>query len=358
MERLMQHLACGMAEYADLTVIGPRGCAQSLPVNVQVYETSDKLATFLLCSTWLGIKVCSKREFDIVIGGSGLIAPTLRILSLIFRCKTAIYLHGLDIIVDNYWYQQIFVPCLQRVYLTIVNSRNTRKLAIDKGVKETRITVVNPGTDISEMPAKAALKQFRLDHDISFSKIMIFVGRMTRRKGLSAFIEKCLPSILAKVPDAGLIVVGDNPQSSLNHLGEEREIVAKAAESEHKNRIVFLGRLNDNDLATCYALADVQILPLREVDGDIEGFGMVAIEAAALGTPTVAFALGGVSDAISPANGLLVAADRYDLYAEAISDILSQAPIDYASCRRHAENFSWVNVNAQFRQALAEIIRC
>ncbi len=160
-----------------------------------------------------------------MIGGSGLIAPTLRILSFCFRCRTAIYLHGLDIVVDNFWYQRIFVPCMRSVDRIVVNSRSTRQLAIESGVSEQRIEVVNPGTEIPEMPSADAINRFRSEHKIPFEKIIIFVGRMTRRKGLSVFIDKCLPGILSNEAEAGLVIVGKNPEQSLNRLGEEQDVL-------------------------------------------------------------------------------------------------------------------------------------
>ena len=353
MERLMQHLACGITEYAELTVIGPKGCVQHLPKASMVHETSEKLAPFLLMSTLLALRACHRKRFDIVIGGSGLIAPTLRILSLLFKCKTAIYLHGLDIVVDNFWYQRIFVPCIRNSDLIIVNSRSTRELSIDKGVSEQRIVVVNPGTEIPKMPSAEVLAEFRSRHRLPFEKIIVFVGRMTQRKGLSVFVEKCLPGILSREPNAGLVIVGKNPEQSLNQLGEEKDVLSAVENCEHRDHIVFLGQLDDLDLRACYAASDVQILPLRRVKGDIEGFGMVAIEAAALGTPTVAFSLGGVPDAITAKNGRLVPEGRHDAFVEAVLDLLGDKAVDAKSCQEHAENFSWDIVNARFREALA-----
>lgn len=352
MERLMHNLAQGISEYADLTVIGPKGCMQHLPENTKVHETSEKLVPFLLISTLLAVRACRRNRFDIVIGGSGLIALTLLILSLLFKCKTAIYLHGLDIVVDSFWYQRIFVPCLRTVGLTIVNSSSTRQLAIDRGVNQRRITVVNPGTEIPEMPSAEALAEFRSRHRIPFVKIIVFVGRMTRRKGLSAFIEKCLPAILSREIAAGLVIVGKDPEQSLNQLGEEKDVISAVENSQYRDRIVFLGQLDDTELAACYAASDVQILPLKRIKGDIEGFGMVAIEAAAFGTPTVAFSLGGVADAIDSATGRLVPEGRYDEFAKAVLELLSGTVIDGESCRKHAANFSWDIVNAKFRKAL------
>ena len=74
MERLIQQAALGMAEFADLTVIGPTGCAAALPEHVEVFEVPEKLAPFLLLSAAQGIGLARPGRFDCVIGGSGLCA--------------------------------------------------------------------------------------------------------------------------------------------------------------------------------------------------------------------------------------------------------------------------------------------
>ncbi len=69
---------------------------------------------------------------------------------------------------------------------------------------------------------------------------------------------------------------------------------------------------------------------------------MVAIEAAASGTPTVAFPVGGVIDAVADGvNGLLVPEGDYEAFADAVLSICQGGPPSRSSCRHHAENFSW-----------------
>lgn len=352
MERLLQEMAEGIAGYADLTVIGPKGCGEHLPGNIEVLETSPKLAPFLLISTVLAIITSRKKQFDIAIGGSGLIAPTLQVISRLFKHKTLIYLHGLDLVVHNYLYQQVFVRSIRTIDSVIVNSRNTRELALEKGIAATRIAIVNPGTSLPAMPDRQALQKFRARHGIPFSKVMIFVGRMTQRKGLSGFIKNSLPAIFASEPDTGLVVVGKNPEDSLNRLGEEKEILSLVSGHENKDRIIFLGQLSDAELQTCYGLADVQIFPLVEIEGDVEGFGMVAIEAAAMGTPTVAFCVGGVEDAIGPGNGVLVEPGDYDVFARSVIQILHGDSPSEDSCISHAANFSWDIFEHKIRASL------
>jgi phosphatidylinositol alpha-1,6-mannosyltransferase len=352
MERLMQNLAAGVSQYAKLTVIGPRGCSQYLPSNTRVLEVPDKLGPFLMISTWLAIRECHRGKFDTVIGGSGLIAPTLGVLSTLFSCKTVIYLHGLDLIVNNLLYQDIFVPCIRRVDRLVVNSVNTRKIALAKGIKSSQTTIVNPGTDIPNIPSDTILEQFRYRHEIRFQKVLLFVGRMTKRKGLSGFVRNSLPRILEAEPTAGLVVVGKNPEDSLNQLGEEKAVLAAVADLKLQDRVTFLGQVTDDALLASYAIADVQIFPLVEVEGDVEGFGMVAIEAAALGTPTIAFDAGGVADAISTRNGFLVKPGDYQTFADLVVHVLRKKVPSHEDCIKHAKEYCWDKFHERFRHVL------
>jgi phosphatidylinositol alpha-1,6-mannosyltransferase len=352
MERMMHQFTLGLLQYTELTVIGPRGCKQHLPEEVTVHETSPRLGLFLLLSTWVAIRACRKKRFDVVIGGSGLIGPTLRTVSWLFQCKTVVYLHGLDLVVDNPIYQLFFVPSLRGIDSVAVNSKNTRDIAMEKGIAELRMAVVNPGTSLPAPIDTASRLEFRGRHAIGSRRYLVFTGRMTQRKGLSGFLQHILPLILQNEPDVGLVVVGEDPHDSLNQLGEQAEIQQKVAALGLQDTVAFLGKLSDRDLEICYAEAAVQIFPLTEVRGDVEGFGMVAIEAAACGTPTVAFELGGVADAISAENGHLVPPGNFDLFASQVVKVLRNGEPNTEQCLAHARQFSWQTYNEKMRKLI------
>jgi phosphatidylinositol alpha-1,6-mannosyltransferase len=352
MERMMHQFTVGLLQYTELTVIGPKGCKQHLPPEVTVRETSSQLGLFLLFSTWLALLACRKTRFDVVIGGSGLIGPTLRILSWLFQCKTLVYLHGLDLVVDSPIYQHIFVPALRGIDCVAVNSKNTCKLAIGKGIAEHRMTVVHPGTSLPVPIDTSSRVAFRGRHTIRFERYLVFVGRMTKRKGLSGFLQHILPIIIQSEPKIGLVVVGEEPQDSLNQLGEQAEVLQQIAAQHLESNVIFLGKLSDRDLETCFAEAAVQIFPLTEVSGDVEGFGMVAIESAACGTPTVAFELGGVADSISAANGHLVPPGDFKSFAEQVIKVLRTAEPNAEQCLAQARQFTWQAYNERMRKLI------
>lgn len=357
MERMMHQFAHGMHQYAELTVIGPKGCGQFLPGEIEVHETSSSLGSFLVFSTMLAIRACGKSKFNLIIGGSGLIGPTLRILSWLFRRNTLVYLHGLDLVVDNPLYQLLFVPSLRGIDSVAVNSRNTRDIAVEKGIAAQRLRVINPGTNLPDPIDSVSRLEFRQRHAIPFPRYLVFTGRMTKRKGLSEFLHRALPLILLSEPDIGLVVVGENPRDSLNRLGEEERILETISSLGLQKQVLFLGKLNDADLDICYAEASVQIFPLVFVQGDVEGFGMVAIEAAACGTPTVAFELGGVADAITNRNGYLVTPGDFESFAKCTIHALRAGEPSPDQCLAHARQFTWQIYNEKMRALIDETVR-
>jgi phosphatidylinositol alpha-1,6-mannosyltransferase len=175
--------------------------------------------------------------------------------------------------------------------------------------------------------------------------MLLSVGRLTQRKGLREFVSEVLPRIVAEIPNAMLVVIGDVPHQALHAEGQTPESIQAAADAAGVGaHLKFLGvMLQVEQLQQAYASADVHVFPVRHLPDDPEGFGMVAVEAASLGVPTVAYATGGVVDAVSNnGSGRLVPIGDTEAFARAVVDLLRG---DTASireqCREFAEGFSW-----------------
>lgn len=354
MERLLYNLILGVAEYANVTVIGPKNCHKHFPKTIRVYESSRKLTGFLAGSIFKALGIVRKGTFDVVIGGSGLIAPLLWLLKLLFRCKTMVLVHGLDIVASNSLYQYIFVPTLRRVDKVVANSRNTRRLAIEKGVHPDRITIIHPGTNIPEPPDEIRKREFLTRYQIPYKQYMIFAGRITRRKGLAPFIQNSLPAILDACPDSGLVVVGDNPDDSLNQQGDKLRALTAAAEKGLQKKIMFLGQINDRDLETAFSGAAVHVFPLIDEPGDVEGFGMVVIEAAAMGTSTVAFDIGGAADAATLSGGELVKSGDYDQLSQFITSKIKEDPKKDDLAASEKNLIGWNRFHQEIRETIMQ----
>lgn len=358
MERLIWHVLDELRPDYEVQVVGPRGSAARAPAGVQLREvTESPLWRFLAGMTWKAITRSIALRPRLVLAGSGLTAPFAWLAARLVGAKAVVYLHGLDIEATHRLYRVLWLPFIRRCDLVLVNSRFTHGLALKAGVDEARIQILNPGVDLPDLTqATAARQRFRERHDLGERPVMLYVGRITARKGLAPFVENSLPEILAAIPEAILVVIGDEPEQALL---KGQSLMARIERSLEKNglgeSVRFLGARahDDPEISEAYFASDVHVFPVQDRPGDNEGFGMVAIEAAAHGLQTVAFAAGGVPDAVRPQeSGTLVDSDNFPAFTNAVIDTLRATPDGLNSAVTFAEQFGW----AIFGQRLNKIL--
>ncbi|MGB3070991.1 MAG: glycosyltransferase family 4 protein [Ottowia sp.] len=346
MERLNWHIADELSRRAHVHVIGPVGAAALQPENVTLTEAPLRpLSRFLLTSTWQAARLARSWRPEIVLAGSGLTAPAALLAARIAKARAHVYLHGLDAAVKHPVYQAVWHPAIRQMDGVITNSQPTTALAQALGVDTSRIRIVHPGVQMPAEPRHAEdLEAFRQRYGLGNARLLLSVGRLAERKGLREFVEFALPDIVRQAPDALLAIVGDAPADAL-HANEQTQasIQAIADASSIGKHLRFLGRLSENDLACAYESASLHIFPVRQLPNDPEGFGMVAIEAAAHGIPTVAFASGGIVDAVKQGkSGHLVPPGDYAALTQAVLQVLSTPPGSWRDTTYNfAQQFAW-----------------
>jgi phosphatidylinositol alpha-1,6-mannosyltransferase len=366
MERLNWHMAEELSKFAEVHAIGPAGAAALAPHGVSVREAPVKpLWKFLLHARKLARREARAWKPDIVLAGSGLTAPIARSVARMVGVPFAVYVHGLDIVVKHLVYRALWLPAIRRADRVIANSRATAGLCRDIGVDPGRIGIVHPGVDVSSAnvtfrsspSAQADVASLRARHGLGDGPLLLSVGRLSARKGLREFVARCLPQIVAAQPGVMLLVVGDAPNQALHAATQTPESIQAAAQAVGVARnIRFLGKLPDKELFALYGAADVHVFPVREIPGDPEGFGMVAVEAAAYGVPTVAFATGGVADAVADGqSGRLIPTGDYAAFAEAVAMTLVQRETLRASCIAFAGRFAWPKFGTGIAEQLASV---
>jgi len=333
MERLNWHMADELSKYAQVRVVGPNGAAAQKPRHVSVAEAPLKpLPLFLAVAFLRGLWTAITWRPKVILAGSGLTAPIAWLLSKLCGAQSAAYLHGFDITVSHSLYRKAWRPIFKKLDYVIVNSTPTRELALAVGVSEARMSVVFPGVTLPASPQpQDHITAFKQQHALEGRRVLLSVGRLTTRKGLREFVAQSLPDIVAAEPAAMLVIVGEEPKNSLGAgIQSIASIQAQANESGVGNHITFLGVITDKTmLATAYESADVHVFPVRQIADDPEGFGMVAIEAAAHGLPTAAFATGGVIDAVSqPASGNLARSGDYAELSQNVLELLKRRPAE------------------------------
>jgi len=231
----------------------------------------------------------------------------------------------------------------------LANSYNTaRMLREEWHLSSDRVSVVHPGVDTSYFhpaPRDSIVRERLGWRDRT---VILTVGRLQRRKGQDMLI-RALPSIRDEVPNVLYAIDGS---------GEERRSLAELVEDlDVKPQVQFVDDASDRVLLDCYQQCDLFALPNREVNGDIEGFGMVLIEAQACGKPVIAGRSGGTAETLIPGvTGELVHCGEPALIADALLSLLRDSArleaMGAAARRWVVEHFDWSVAAIRARQAL------
>lgn len=345
MERLNWHIADELRGRAELRIVAPRGTASAAPPGVVATEVpASPLPVFIASAALSAMRVGRVFRPDVVLAGSGLMAPVAEMVARLTGAKSVAYVHGLDVIVDNAIYKAAWLPSIRRMDRVIANSRFTARLCVEAGVDSERVGIVHPGVT---MPPPldgedGRARAFRERHELGDGPCLLSIGRMTARKGLREFVSVVLPKVAARHPGVRLVVVGGEAVDALHSAGHPlAELVEIAALSGVESNLSLIGRIDDQELEEAWAAVAVHVFPVKEIPGDPEGFGMVAVEAAAHGVPTVAYAVGGVPDAVlDGTSGVLVRPGDHAGFAEAVGRVLD-AGFVREPVRGWAERFDW-----------------
>lgn len=290
---------------------------------------------------------------DVILFSSMVTASLAKLLRKKINVPMVTINHGQDVTLPVGVYQKFLPSVFEALDGVISVSRATREACLERGLKPQKAHVLPNGFDTKtfiEMPDKAAAKkevEKILGVELNGKKVLLTVGRKVKRKGHEWFITKVLPKVDS---DVIYITVGDGPESE-----RLAELVKK---TEIKHAIKFAGRLSDDELKQMYAAADVFVMPNIKVPGDMEGFGVVMLEANSAGCPVVASALEGILDVVEDGqNGHLIPVGNNELFAKSIDEYL-QSDLNELSqrARNHVlSKFSWPNVALAYANLLKEM---
>lgn len=241
-------------------------------------------------------------RYDILHLSDGVMCFVGFIIKSLFRNKKVVTnLHGLDLTYSNKIYQSYISFCLKKFDLYICNSETTKQIAINKGLDKKKCVVIPVGVEnkfnntISKTEAREILlKKYGIKDNTC---ILLTTGRLVKRKGVYWFIK----NVISKIQGVNFtyLVIGD---------GSEKDRIKKIIHRKKLgNNIILAGKVSEKDLIYCYKGSDIFIMPNITVKNDVEGFGIVAIEASMSGLPVIASCVQGISDAVlDELNGYLV----------------------------------------------------
>ncbi len=234
---------------------------------------------------------------------------------------------------------------LNNVDHVVANSNFTKNLAINLGVEEKRLVVINPGVDPVEEIPKEDLKQ--ADEMLKGKKQrLITVSRFDKRKNHEKVIM-AIRNLKEKYPDITYTCIG---------YGDEEENLKKLViELKLDNYVVFLSDISNELKNALVAKSNIFIMPSIIHKSSVEGFGISFIEAAQYGIPSIGGKDGGASDAIiHDKTGLICDGNNLDEIYSSIDNLLEKSR--YLNLGKeakiHSENFLWDKIIESYKRIL------
>lgn len=261
-----------------------------------------------------------------------------------------VYAHGEEI---TSWHNPGKFKAMRFVYRRadriVANSDFTRNELLKLGVRPERITLISPGVDIERFRPNLPARHLRASIDMrAGQKLILSVGRLSRRKGFDRIVQ-AMPGLIENGVDAHYALIG---------IGKDHDYLAGlAADLGVADRVHLLGHVLLEDLPLWYNACDIFAMPNRAINGDTEGFGMVFLEAAACGKPSVAGDAGGTGAAVEDGvTGYRVSGEDPGQVAGALKKLLGDEALrrrlGQAGHQRATQEFSWEAVAAKTRALL------
>ena len=209
-----------------------------------------------------------------------------------------------------------------------------------------------PGVDLTRFTPGAKSAQLQKKWGIENAPVIVSIGRLVARKGSDQLI-KAMPEVLKQFPRSKLLLVGTgNYQKRLEKLVRNLKV---------QDSVVFTGRVEHDLLPDYYRLGDIFAAPCRSRFGglEVEGLGIVYLEASACGIPVIAGKSGGAPDAVLDGKtGLLVNGRDYPEVGAALIKLLSDQPLRQkmgADGRVWMEQlWSWEGIGARFEEIISD----
>jgi glycosyltransferase involved in cell wall biosynthesis len=177
-------------------------------------------------------------------------------------------------------------------------------------------------------------------------RIVVFVGRLVREKGVEVLID-AMPHVLRRCPEAKLVVAG---------AGARDHLEARARSRGVDRKVLFTGFLPEEDLSRLYGVADVAVFPSL-----YEPFGIVALEAMAAGAPVVSSDIGGLREVVThEETGVHTWANNPESLAWGICRVLSDQTLARQLRRRGRrevqERYGWASVARETIGVYSEVL--
>ena len=234
---------------------------------------------------------------------------------------------------------------LNNVDHVVANSNYTKNLAINLGVEEQRILVINPGVDpVTEIPKKDLSKAEELFK--GKKQRLITVSRFDKRKNHEKVIM-AIRNLKEVYPDIIYTCIG--------HGDEEENLKKLVIELKLEEQVKFIKDIPNDFKNALVARSNVFIMPSIIHKKSVEGFGIAYIEAAQYSIPSIGGKDGGASDAIiNEKTGLICDGNNLDDIYSSIDLIFKENKyLEYGkAAKENANNFTWDKIIESYKRIL------
>ena len=279
--------------------------------------------TLVLASAPALARLATREGFDRTLHAQWSTAPAARVLRRFGKLRrVTIAAHGRELLLEPWarvgaaqrGYDRVRRRELGAADCILAGSHYTAELARGLGANPERVLVTRYGTDPERFRARDA-EPLRARLGLGARPVLLTIARLVPRKGID-LVLRALARVRSARPDVVYVIAGDGPDRA-----RLDEIVGREGLAES---VRFAGVVPDDELPLWYSLGDVFVMPSRSEPPDVEGFGIVFLEAAACERPVVAARAGGIPDAVAEGvSGMLVEPGDVAGLARALTELLS-----------------------------------
>lgn len=323
---------------------------QNLPPGaMQVLTNQDQALLFKkwfwprwIKALWSISRIVKKEHIELLVVGQVLPLGTVAyILAYFLKIPYIVMTHAMDITYPQRfphkkWLLQLILNSAEHIVTVSEYTRNEIKKLLS-GRNQHHVQIIPPGPSITQEKYPQPMS-FLAAQQLQQKKIILSVGRLVARKGQDRVIE-ALPEIIRQIPEVCYVIAGK---------GEYLETLKQSVKNCGVERYVyFLADLTNEQLAYLYSICEVFVMASRELENkDVEGFGIVYLEANSFHKPVIAGASGGVRDAVKDGlNGFLVEPENKSMLIKALKLLLTDPSLAKklgdAGALRVKEQFSW-----------------
>jgi len=321
--------------------------AHEITHKIALDKSYIHLLWFLPYALFKGFYITRKNGMSLIHLCDGFLAPIGVILKYFTGAQISITIHGLDITYKHLFYQMIIPCCVVRLDKVICVSHSTRNECIRRGISPLQCIVIPNGIRPEEfyMPLSKDDLRCQLEKVVGVSlkgkTVLATVGRLVPRKGVAWFVDSVIPCL-----DISYIylIAGDGP--------EYRRIQAILEHHHIRDRVFLLGRVSNEERDVIYNASDILIMPNITIPDDVEGFGIVAIEAGSCGLPVIAANIQGIRDAViegktgclveeGDVNGFIEKIERMSLKKENVRSVVNSI-------------FDWKQIYKRYRDVMVK----